>query len=225
MLAVPGAAAQAPLTALSESVVFDPVTGQVTFTLVFNRRPDFEAEDSFGRQADSFQYYIVGDRSLPYPAYYDAIIRGEEIEVTSGLLPVRNSGPPDPDPVSGGWGAVRDMVPYTLNGNVLTFSTSLGLISEHSVDRHFSYELLLTPVRRLDAIPPGRVRRKTVAPDLEGPVQERRLAQLPRLQKPGRLRQLRRNRRQAAAGQLEKTPSQLSPWRLSSALAMGLITA
>jgi hypothetical protein len=146
LLAVPGAGAQAPspFTVLSESAVFDPATGQVTFMLVFNRRPDFQTEDSIGRQADSFQYYIVGDASLPYPANYDAIIRGDEIDLTSGLLPVRNSAPPDPDPDAGGWGTIRGVVPYSLDGNVLIFSTSLDLISDHSVDGTFSYELLLT---------------------------------------------------------------------------------
>jgi hypothetical protein len=146
-LALPGVAdAQAPggLTVLSDSAVYDPVTGQVTFTLVFNRRPDFETEDEFGRRADSFQYYIVGDPGLPYPANYDAIIRGDEIGLTSGLLPIRKPLPPDPDPVSGGWGPVRGVVPFSLEENILTFSASLGLISDHSVDGHFAYELLLT---------------------------------------------------------------------------------
>jgi hypothetical protein len=132
------------LLALSESAVFDPATGQVTFTLTFNRPPDFQTTDSVGRQADSFQYYIVGDPSLPYPSNYDTIVRGEELHLTSDVLRVRNATPSDPtDPASGGWGTVRGVVPYQLNGNVLTFSTSLGLISDHSVDGHFSYDLLI----------------------------------------------------------------------------------
>jgi len=146
-LALPGVAdAQAPseFAVLSQSVVFDPATGQVTFTLVFNRRPDFQTEDSVGRHADSFQYYIVGDPTLPYPANYDAIIRGDEIDVTSNLLPIRSPVPPDPDPAAGGWGSVRAVVPVKLVGTVLTFATSLAEISDHSVDGHFSYELLLT---------------------------------------------------------------------------------
>jgi hypothetical protein len=142
----PASSAQVPegLTVLSESAVFDPVTGQVTFTLVFNRQPDFQSEDSVGRQADSFQYYILGDPTLPYPANYDAIIRGEEIDLTSGLLPIRNAFPLGDDPGAGGWGTLRGLVPFRLDGTVLTFSTSLALISEHSLDGHFAYELLLT---------------------------------------------------------------------------------
>jgi len=131
-------------TVLSESAVFDPATGQVTFTLAFNRQPDFQTVDEFGRQADSFQYYIVGDPTLPYPDKYDAIIRGAEIDLTSNLLPIRNAVPPDTDPAASGWGSLRAVVPFQLDRNVLTFSTSLADISDHSVDGHFSYELLLT---------------------------------------------------------------------------------
>jgi len=145
-LLAPAAAAQAPsaLTALSESAVYEPATGLVTFTLAFNRAPDFRTVDEFGRQADSFQYYILGNLSLPYPAYYDSIIRGEEIHVVPGLLRIRNPLPADPDPATGGWGPIRGEVPYRLDANVLTFSVALSTISEHSVDGHFSYELLLT---------------------------------------------------------------------------------
>jgi hypothetical protein len=142
----PASSAQAPegLTVLSESAVFDPVTGEVTFTMVFNRQPDFQTEDSFGRRADSFQYYILGDPTLPYPAYYDALIRGDEIDLASGRLPIRNAVPPATDPAAHGWGTVRGVVPFRLSGTVLTFSASLEVISDHSVDGHFSYELLLT---------------------------------------------------------------------------------
>jgi hypothetical protein len=147
-VAAPGAAATpGELMAVSQSAVFDPATGQVSFTLTFNRPPDFQSVDSLGRQADSFQYYIVGDPSLTYPDFYDTIIRGEELHITSPVLRVRNAAPTDPtDPpsVSGGWGTVRGVVPYQLNGNVLTFSTPLGLISDHSVDGHFTYDLIIT---------------------------------------------------------------------------------
>jgi hypothetical protein len=144
--AVAGASAQAPggLQVLSESAVFDPVAGSVTFTLVFNRVPDFQTEDSLGRRADAFQYYILGDPTLPYPAYYDAIVRGEELDPISGLLPIRDAVPPSSDPATGGWGPIRAVVPFQLSGRTLKFSASLDMISDHSLDGHFSYELLLT---------------------------------------------------------------------------------
>lgn len=130
------------LVVLSESVVVDAAIEQVTFTLEFNRPPDFATMDEFGRRADSFQYYIVGDSGLPYPENYDAIIRGDELDIGGGVLPIRSATPTDPDPASGGWGAVRAEVPYRLDGAVLTFSASLDTISDHSSDGHFSYELL-----------------------------------------------------------------------------------
>jgi Ca2+-binding RTX toxin-like protein len=141
------AAAPGELRALAQSAVFDPATGQVAFTLTFNRPPDFQTVDSLGRQADSFQYYIVGDPSLPYPRNYDSIIRGEELHLSSPVLRVRNARPTDPtapSSVSGGWGTVRGVVPYQLDGSVLTFSASLGLISDHSVDGQFTYDLGIT---------------------------------------------------------------------------------
>lgn len=144
----PGAARAETLTApgqllaLSESAVFDSATGRVSFTLTFNRPPDFQTVDTLGRQADSFQYFIVGDPGAPYPNNYDAIIRGGELHATSPMLRVRNSRPSDPaDPASGGWGMVRGEVPYRLEGNVLSFSASPELISDQSVDGHFIYDL------------------------------------------------------------------------------------
>jgi hypothetical protein len=133
--------AQAGFMFVSESAVFNPATGEVQFTIEFNQHPDFFTLDSVGRQADSFQYFIVGDPSLPYPENYDAIIRGEEIHITGDTLRIRNSAPPNPDPASGGWGAIRGSVPFSLDGNVLTFSTPLPLISDHSTDGHFAYRL------------------------------------------------------------------------------------
>jgi hypothetical protein len=97
--------------------------------------------DQFGRPANSFQYFIVGNPSLPYPEDYDAIIRGEEIHITSDMLRIRNAVGSDPDPNSGGWGPIRGSVPFSLNDNVLTFSAPLHLVSDHSVDGHFVYEV------------------------------------------------------------------------------------
>jgi hypothetical protein len=114
----------------------------VTFRIVFDQVPDFFTTDSFGRQADSFQYFIVGNPSLPYPSNYDSIIRGEEIHWTIDLIPIRNAFPPDySDPRSGGWGTVRGEVPYTLNGSTLTFAAPLSLISNRTDASNISYHL------------------------------------------------------------------------------------
>src|SRR5262245_61037184 len=116
LLVVIAGTAKAEFMFVSESAVFNPVTQEVLFTIEFNQAPDFSTVDSFGRQANSFQYFIVGDPNLPYPVNFDAIIRGEEIHITLDTIRIRNSEPGVPDPVAGGWGAVRGVVPFSLNG-------------------------------------------------------------------------------------------------------------
>jgi hypothetical protein len=125
---------------LSQTASFDPATDLVTFTIDFDQPPDFFTTDGVGRQADNFQYYILGDPSLGYPAEYDSIVRGEEIHMANAI-PIRSAVPGVSDPASGGWGAIRDVVPYELNGSLLTFSAPLASLSNHSVDGHFTYDL------------------------------------------------------------------------------------
>jgi hypothetical protein len=137
LLVVTMGQAQAEFMFVSESAVYNPATGAVQFTIEFNQAPDFFTQDSAGRIANSFQYFIVGDPRLPYPENYDAIIRGEEIHLTGDTLRIRNSAPSDPDPAAGGWGAIRGAVPFSLDGDILTFSTPLPLISDHSTDGQY----------------------------------------------------------------------------------------
>ncbi len=134
-------AAQQVFLFVSESAVFDATTQQVMFTIEFNQVPDFSSVDSFGRQANSFQYFIVSDPNRPYPANFAAIIRGEEIHHTQSEIRIRNATPSDPDPAAGGWGAIRGTVPYRLNGNVLTFSVPLQVLSDQSRGGTFEYQL------------------------------------------------------------------------------------
>jgi hypothetical protein len=131
------------LHVVSESASYCARSGLVDFRVKFDHQPDFRAVDEFGRRRDSFQYAIVGDSTLPFPQNYDAIIRGDELTMrgSTGLLPIRRSGPSDPDPAAGGWGAVRAVVPVRLRGSVLTFSAPLSALSDHSTDGRFSYEL------------------------------------------------------------------------------------
>src|SRR5512133_2720845 len=65
------ASAATTFTVSKESARHKCSTSDVTFTVDFSRQPDFVTTDAEGRQADSFQYYIVGDPSLPYPQNYD----------------------------------------------------------------------------------------------------------------------------------------------------------
>ncbi len=129
---------------VSENAVYDPTTQVVDFTVTFNQPPDFATVDAVGRQADSFQYFIVGDAQQPYPATYDAIIRGEELHLAPETLRIRNATPSVSDPVAGGWGSLRGVVPSTVKGAVLTFSVPLHVLTTHSHDGLFTYTL---PVR------------------------------------------------------------------------------
>jgi hypothetical protein len=135
------AASVRPLHVVSESAAYDVTTGNVDFTVQFNRPPNFRKTDELGRQADSFQYFIVGDETLPWGQNFDAIIRGEEITTKPPLLPIRNATPSDPDPAAGGWGTIRTVVPYDLALRVLKFSAPLAAVSDHSTDGRFSYVL------------------------------------------------------------------------------------
>lgn len=139
--------AQAALMVNSQSAVTNLDTQEVLFTIDFNEVPDFSTVDEFGRQADSFQYFVDADGELPVPfggdppySELETIIRGGEIYVASDI-PVRDvlgEGGPN----SGGWGPIRGSVPFALNDTVLTFSAPLQLIGDS--DGLFSYELLLT---------------------------------------------------------------------------------
>lgn len=143
--AAPGTAKKSnhgsPPQVIGELAVYDSQSGNVEFTIQFDQRPDFRSVDEFGRPADSFQYFIVGDETLGFPDRLDTIVRGVELEPKSRLLPIRAAAPPDPAPAAGGWGATRAVVPYELHGRTLTFSAALDDLSDHSTDGSFTYIL------------------------------------------------------------------------------------
>ena len=135
---------QSPL-ALEAGFVSDiDISANVTFTLQFNRAPDFFTSDQYGRQADAFQFYIATSTNIPLfypPRPYASLIRGGEIYYDNAIV-TRNDGPPDDnDPHSGGWGSVRGSVPYTLNADTLTFFVPADVLD---VQGTFAYSLLLT---------------------------------------------------------------------------------
>ena len=142
-LAAPAGADPGTSHIAAESAVYCPRTGTVNFTLTFDRRPKLTVLDAYGRQQDTFQYYVVGDATQPYPDNYDAIVRGPEIQLTgsTGSLPIRSPSPSDPDPAATGWGPTRAIVPVRLSGRVLTFSAPLSAVSDRSTDGTFSYVL------------------------------------------------------------------------------------
>ncbi|MBC1219534.1 hypothetical protein GNF10_14785 [Nostoc sp. UCD121] len=142
-----GQIAQAELFVKSESVVVNLDAQEVSFTINFNKVPDFVTVDEFGRQADSFQYFIDPSGELPIfrpPSAYSnlsSIIRGEEIHI-AGDVRIRDVFPVGPfEPNSGGWGKIRGSVPYSLDSTVLKFSAPLQFIGDS--DGLFSYRLEL----------------------------------------------------------------------------------
>jgi hypothetical protein len=136
--AAPAQDTQAAFTLISESAVVNSATRDVSFSIVFNKPPDFTRVDASGSQANSFQYFIGGD---PAQGTFDAIIRGEEIHVSSNRLRIRNAAPPDSDPAAGGWGTIRGAVPFKVSGTVLTFSVPLSVLSDRSGDGKFAYQV------------------------------------------------------------------------------------
>jgi hypothetical protein len=99
----------------------------INFRITFNQAPDFFTVDAFGRQENDFQY-----------ATPESIIRGPEIYITHNKVRIRSLGPPDPDPVSGGWGLVIATIPFNLSGDTITFSAPFDLFSNNPI---FTYQL------------------------------------------------------------------------------------
>jgi hypothetical protein len=132
--------AQATFIPIEESAIYNPTTGDVDFRLRFNRAPDFFTFDEYGRRATFFQYEIRGDLSQAYPYNYDSIIRGPEM--TASGIPIRLARPSAPHPPSGGWGAIVAWSDYVLDGDLLTFSAPLDVLSQHTQDGQYTYYLL-----------------------------------------------------------------------------------
>jgi hypothetical protein len=113
----------------SQSASFDPTIPDpdINFRMTFNQAPDFFTVDGFGREENDFQY------TTP-----DSIIRGPEIYITRNTVRIRSLGPPDSNPVSGGWGPVIATVAFKLIGDTLTFSAPFDLFNSSPI---FTYQL------------------------------------------------------------------------------------
>jgi hypothetical protein len=138
------APARAGLRIVDQGVTVDMATRRAHFEAEFDSPPDLFTRDEFGRLADSFQYEIDADGpDLPEAPVgpVEAVVRGDEIYAANALR-VRAAGEgvePDPDPVAGGWGRVRDSVPFNLDGPNLSFSVPLQALGDD--DGVFSYRL------------------------------------------------------------------------------------
>ena len=142
LLIAQGGVCNAMLLIDSQSVTVDMENQEALFTLVFNRIPDFYTVDEFHRPLDAFQYYIDFDCNPIWQGanFAETIIRGPEIHAY-GQIPVRNESGTSSDPTCGGWGEIRALVPYQLDGAALSFTASLEEIGD--LDGQFGYALHL----------------------------------------------------------------------------------
>src|SRR5205085_12693621 len=104
------------LLIVSNSVDVDADKQTATFTIDFDRAPDFSASGS--GQVDAFQYEVDSKTSsFANDITFDdisSVIRGSEIWEGKGL-PIRTRDG-DGGENSGGWGPVREFVPFTIEG-------------------------------------------------------------------------------------------------------------
>lgn len=114
------------------------------FTLAFNRAPSFTVDADL-MPGEAFQYEIDADADhFDLPLSFDdidTVVRGSEIRAGDSALPVRErDGAGGPD--SGGWGAVRALLPFELDDRTLTFTAPLSAIGDN--DGRFRYRLIST---------------------------------------------------------------------------------
>jgi hypothetical protein len=142
------AASAEPVTfeIVSQSALVDKVGKTATFTLTFNQAPDFTLVPGDG-QANAFQYEIDpnwagqddGTGALSFNDI-QTIVRGSEIFAGTGLPVRERDGVGGPN--AGGWGPVRDVVPFQFNGDKLTFTAPLDSLDDN--DGVFRYRVFST---------------------------------------------------------------------------------
>jgi hypothetical protein len=129
-LGLSGMAVAGPVKIVSQSVAVNDADRLATFTLKFNHAPDFTPGPN--GQHDAFQYEIdtKTDQFTNDISFDDitSVIRGTEID-TSKALPIR-ARDGDGGANSGGWGPVRDSVPFSVNGNYVKFTASFDDLGE-----------------------------------------------------------------------------------------------
>jgi hypothetical protein len=129
---------------LDQSCAVDKTAGTATFRLSFAKAPQFDAAPGGGDQPNTFQIEIDADHNtFDHPIEFqeiDSVVRGAEI--AAGSIPVRErEGAGDGgSEQSGGWGPVRALVPFELNGSTLTFTTGLNTIGDQ--DGKFRYRVI-----------------------------------------------------------------------------------
>jgi hypothetical protein len=128
---------------VSQSVQVDMPSRTATFSITFNRAPDFAA-DPDSQQVNGFQYEVdAAWRGEEAPMDFDhisTVLRGSELFEGKGL-PIRDRDGTTDD-FSGGWGPVRDFVPVTVEGDTVSFTTKLADLGDN--DGVFRYHVFAT---------------------------------------------------------------------------------
>ena len=139
-IAAPAKSGVAPL---NQSVHVDVGSRRATFSLTFDHPPDLNGTGAVGHQIDGSQVETSSamNNSQAPTGQIAGVVRGEEIHF-NGMLPVRAGSPPAVDPHAGGWGAVIGTAPFSVSGDVATFSSPLARLG--SSDEHFAYEAFAT---------------------------------------------------------------------------------
>lgn len=134
--------ADSPITSFSSRVDLNSMAAK--FDLNFDSAPDFFTTDSYGRQADSFQMFVISD-NLPVElsTFYRAsagevvrddltVIRGDEINESSQMRVREIVANYDfsTDPSSGGWGPALGQGPFVLDDTQLTFILPLASLKD-----------------------------------------------------------------------------------------------
>ena len=161
--------ARAGFEIVKPTVWVDRTRQQAHFQLRFNRPPDFQTVDEFGRPMNSFQFFVnpdwsgdPGNLQLDYGPGRD-VLRGDEIHL-AGQIRIRDGMPSDTTgPEAGGWGPMVAAVPYQMEGTTLSFQVpwkemrekgpaiSWSVISTEAVCKPLPLQVLRCPCPR----PPG----------------------------------------------------------------------
>jgi hypothetical protein len=141
------------------AVAVDPAAQTATFTIQFNRPPDFSTAPGDG-QVNGFVYEVDADgNTFDAPLDFDdidSVVRGAEIAGAGGgsEIPIRERDG-DGGPDAGGWGPLRGLVPFELDGQTLTFATGLSDLGD--TDGRFRYRLIALENGELTSTAQGAV--------------------------------------------------------------------
>jgi hypothetical protein len=128
-----------PLGVRHHGMLVLPPRDQVVMSLIFDRVPDFQSVDEFGRQADAFQVWLTYEGGPVSGEAPDSLIRGAEIHV-AGTVRLRWIEPASSDPNAGGWGELLGEVPYRQAGRFVSFAFPLAWLEATALPISYTLE-------------------------------------------------------------------------------------